>query len=109
MRGGYQKDFRRVNSLKERYFQQLTQGLLSKSSQKIHAFILAKICTLFFTHINPAIDEGYSQPQIKVMINELVIKEVENILSERNILNIYSDDILAMIYFLTGNCHINWD
>ncbi|XGA84108.1 hypothetical protein OEG92_03960 [Polaribacter sejongensis] len=43
------------------------------------------------------------------MINELVIKEVENILSERNILNIYSDDILAMIYFLTGNCHINWD
>lgn len=108
-RGGYQKDFNRVNPFKQRYFQLLTEGQLSNSTQKIHAFILAKICTLFITHINPAIDSGCSQSQIKVMINELVINKIESILSERNILNIYSDDILAMVYFLTGNCHINWD
>ncbi|WP_370629868.1 ABC-three component system protein [Zunongwangia sp. SCSIO 43204] len=23
--------------------------------------------------------------------------------------HIYKDDIMCMIYFLTGNCHINWN
>ena len=108
-RAGYEKQYWRVNHLKERYAKELTENELSKATQKIHAYILAQVWKLFLLHINPAIDEGYSKAQISKIMDEQVVKPVELMLSSKNVLNIYPDDIIGMIYFLTGNCHITWD
>ncbi|WP_299249473.1 ABC-three component system protein [uncultured Aquimarina sp.] len=109
LRAGYEKQYARVNHLKERYTKLYSENELSLATQKIHAHILAKIWTLFLTYVNPAIDEGYSKPQIAVIMNDQVIKPVEEIIAQKNVLNLDSSDIIGMIYFLTGNCHINWD
>ena len=108
-RAGYEKQFARVNYLKEKYAKELTQNELSKATQKIHAHILAKIWKLFLVNVNPAIDQGFSQVQISTIMDEKVLKPIEEMIAENNVLNIYPDDIVGMIYFLTGNCHINWD
>ncbi|TSE03528.1 ABC-three component system protein [Aquimarina algiphila] len=108
-RAGYEKQYKRVNYLKEKYSKLYSENELSLATQKIHAHILAKIWTLFLTYVNPAIDEGYSKTQISAIMNEQVIKPVEEIITQKNVLNLDSSDIVGMIYFLTGNCHINWD
>lgn len=108
-RAGFEKQYTRVNYLKEKYTKEFTEKELSKATQKIHAHILAEIWKLFLLHVNPAIDEGYSKIQISTIMHEKVIKPVEDMLSKKNVLNIGPDDIIGMIYFLTGNCHINWD
>jgi hypothetical protein len=108
--GGYSESYyKRANALKEKYAMQFSEDELSISAQKIHAYILAEVSYRFFLHINPFIEEGYSKVQISELINIKVVEPIEAILSQKNVLNIFKEDIMCMIYFLTGNCHINWN
>ena len=105
---GFENDIDFAQQLKEYYYKKITENNLSKATQKIHAFLLAKICILFNLCIKGAINDGVSKDVIREMIIEKVINPIQDMLGENNVLNLYDDDITAMIYFLTGNCHIRW-
>lgn len=108
--GGYSESYyKKAYALKERYAMNFSENELSVSAQKIHAYILAEVSYRFFLHINSFIEEGYSKPEIAELINIKVVEPIESILSQKNVLNLYKEDIMCMIYFLTGNCHINWN
>jgi hypothetical protein len=105
---GFQDDIPWAQQMKEYYYKKITENNLSKATQKIHAFLLARVCVLFNLHIKGAVNDGVSKEVIREMIIEKVIHPIQDMLGENNVLDLYDDDITAMIYFLTGNCHIRW-
>lgn len=106
--GGFEEDYQWAKEMKEYYFKKITTNDLSKASQKIHAFILARICVLFNIHVRGAINDGVPKEIVRDLIISKVVQPVQEMLGENNVLDLYDDDITAMIYFLTGNCHIKW-
>lgn len=105
---GFENDIDWAQQMKEYFYKKITENNLSKATQKIYAFLLARICVLFNLHIKGAVNDGVSKDTIREMIIEKVIQPVQDMLGENNVLDLYDDDITAMIYFLTGNCHIRW-
>lgn len=107
--GGFQNDYSWAKEMKEYYFKKITENSLSKATQKIHAFILARVCILFNFHVRGAINDGVPKDIIRKLIVTQVVQPVQAMLGENNVLDLYDDDIASMIYFLTGNCHIKWN
>ena len=107
--GGFQNDYDWAKKMKHYYYMKITENALSKATQKIHGFILAKICVLFNFHIRGAISDGVPKEITRELIITQVIQPIQEILGQDNILDLYDDDITSMIYFLTGNCHIKWN
>lgn len=105
---GYEDHYKFALRYKEMYWQLLTENDLSKATQKIHAFILARVSVLFILHIKGAINNGVSKEDVNDLIFNKVIFPIQEMLGENNVLDLYDDDIMSMIYFLTGNCHIRW-
>jgi hypothetical protein len=105
---GFEGDFTWARDMKELYFKKITENNLSKATQKIHAFLLARICVLFNLHIKGAINDGVSKDIVKDLLIQKVINPVQDMVGENNVLDLLDDDLMGMMYFLTGNCHINW-
>lgn len=105
---GYESDYQFAAKLKEDYTKYLASNNLSKATQKIHAFLLARIFVAFNLFIPTAVNEGKSKEELKQIIYDKIITPIEETLGIDNVLELYQDDVLAMIYFLTGNCHIKW-
>ena len=105
---GFENDIDWAQQMKEYFYKKITENNLSKATQKIYAFLLARIYVLFNLHIKGAVNDGVSKDVIREMIIVKVIQPVQDMLGENNVLDLYDDDITAMIYFLTGNCHIRW-
>lgn len=79
----------------------------SKTAQRIILITLTKLFTSFMQKIWPLILADKSRIEVDDAV-DLLIKDVHNYLGE-NKLELYTDDLLGLIYFLTGNCHIKWD
>ncbi len=95
-------------ALKERVTKKLLEFQFSENAQFLFALVLAEIFVNFDKIVRPAIKANRSQAEI----DSLVLKEVIDPVLEKledNVLNIYKDEILGFVYFLTGNCHIRWD
>lgn len=99
---------RRAISLKENAAKDLIKAPNSESAQKIYALILGEICTNFIGVVEPLIRLGKSRAEIDEAIHEHVISPAYESL-ETNPLLLTKSDILALYYFLAGNCHISWD
>lgn len=97
---------------KERYAKRLQLNRFFESAQWIDSQLFAKIKMDFEAFILPLIDDGSSKSKI---LKEVVIKVVHPVLDLINlegeddeVLNYNADDIFGMVYYLTGQCHINW-
>ncbi|PIB29214.1 hypothetical protein BFP78_00065 [Gaetbulibacter sp. 5U11] len=97
---------------KERYAKRLQLNRFFESAQWIDSQLFAKIKMDFEAFILPLIDNGSSKSEI---LKEVVIKVVQPVLDLINlegeddeVLNYNADDIFGMVYYLTGQCHINW-
>jgi len=93
---------------KEKFTKKLLKNEHSETAQHIYAFLLAKVYSRFETNIYPRLNEGHPEEYINQLINEFIIKPIEDLLGN-NLLHIYEDEINGMIYFLMGNCHIKWN
>ncbi|MBI5539788.1 MAG: hypothetical protein HY951_07000 [Bacteroidia bacterium] len=105
---GFQADYKWARDMKDYYYKKLTENNLSKATQKIHAFLLARLYVLFNFHIKGAINDGVPKEEVRELIIKKVIQPVQEMLGVNNVLELYEDDITAMVFFLTGNCHIRW-
>ena len=92
---------------KDIFCKKVEQYRLSKAAQQIFLYILTDVVTIFRYKIFPLICNNTEHEIIMSKINEEIIDFIQKKLGE-NILDIYSDCISGMLYFLTGNCHIKW-
>ena len=93
---------------KQRAAMIITRWQTSPVTQDIITQILSFIHSEFVQHVKPAIQEGKSRTEVEALIGEKVLAPTNAMLGE-NDLQITPTDVLGMLYFLGGNCHIRWD
>lgn len=79
----------------------------SLAAQDINVYILSKIHRSFLMEIYSLICDGEPELKIQSLITERIINPVKTELGS-NLFKYDEDDIMGMIFFLTGNCHIKW-
>ena len=76
-------------------------------AQDINVYILSKIHRGFMMEIYTLICNDEPESKIQAVITERIINPVKAELG-LNLFKYDEDDIMGMIFFLTGNCHIKW-
>lgn len=97
---------------KERFAKRLELNRFFESAQWIDSQLFGKIKMDFEAFILPLVNCGTSKDEI---FKELVLKVIYPVLDLINlegendeVLNYNADDIFGMVYYLTGQCHLNW-
>lgn len=97
---------------KEKYAKKAERFKFFESAQWIDCQLFAKILDEYNVHVMPLIIQGANQHQIMTVVSEKVVNpvlELINVEGEKDeVLNYDAEDIYGMIYYLTGQCHINW-
>jgi len=97
---------------KEKFAKRLEINKFFESAQWIDSQLFAIIKMKFEAHVDPLICNGSSKEEIlKVVVQHVIepVLEVINIEGENDeVLNYNAEDIFGMIYYLTGQCHLNW-
>lgn len=106
-KGNREDLIRDATYLKNKFSKLLVRGQLSISSQKIFCHILAHICTVFRMIVKPQIVAGVTKQQIEQTIYDEIINKIYAEISD-TMTDITQDHIHGMIYYLTGNCHLDW-
>lgn len=99
-------------SLKEKYAKRVVMGEMFLAQQRIDVAIFSIIDTNFDTYVFPLIMKNHPNDEVLIVLKEKVIQPILDILDregyEDDYLNYNANDILGMVYFLTGKCHLNW-
>ena len=97
---------------KEKFAKRLEINRFFESAQWIDSQLFAIIKMKFEAHVDPLICNGSTKEEILKAVVQNVIEpvlEVINIEGENDeVLNYNAEDIFGMIYYLTGQCHLNW-
>lgn len=95
--------------VKERFHKKLMKtSQYSEIAQDINVYLLTKVRRGFIMDIYNLICDNESEDKINLLITERIIKPVQEDLGI-NLFRYNEDDIMGMIFFLTGNCHIKWN
>lgn len=82
------------------------------SAQLINTHLFAEILLKFKEHIKPMIEANEEQQHIFSAVCRNVIDPILQKLNVEGFDDDYlcydAEDVLGMIYYLTGSCHINW-
>ncbi|MFV0225490.1 hypothetical protein OBJ96_10375 [Empedobacter falsenii] len=98
-----------AKSAKEKFHKKLIKtSQYSQIAQDINISILAKVKTGFMMEVYTLICNDAPQETIDRLITERIIKPVKEELG-KNLFRYDEEDIMGMIFFLTGNCHIKWN
>ncbi|HOO49745.1 MAG TPA: hypothetical protein PLK94_00500 [Alphaproteobacteria bacterium] len=95
-----------AEELKEEFAKILVKDNLSEQAQDAYVHILGKIKTLYESKVKPLMKEG--APLSDIESNILYVIEVIYEDLSGTILEYDYRQIKGMLYFLTGNCHIDW-
>ena len=92
---------------KHYYTKKLYEYQFYESAQNINIYLLGLIRMYFMNHVYPLILKGDNIESVNLILDE---KVVQPLLMEidGNTLGFKPEDIMGMIYFLTGNCRIKW-
>jgi hypothetical protein len=80
----------------------------SPIAQDILTYLLSEIYSNFLLEVTPSIEKNESRSVVDALINDKVINPALQLLGE-NDLGITKEDVLGLLFFLGGNCHIRWD
>lgn len=94
--------------LKSKFAKKLLKEELSISAQKAYAHILSYINTAFAAKVLPRIRNGEQFNAIDSSVMADIVEPVYGAVSTCS-LEITTDTIRGMLYYLTGNCYIRWD
>lgn len=97
-----------ASKLKEFAAKSVMKWQTSGAAQSIFLHILGKMHAEFLLHVTPAIQNGLPRQEVDALIGEKVVRPIEMMLGE-NDLGLTTADILGLLFFLGGNCHIRWD
>lgn len=97
---------------KQAYSKKCTRYQYFESAQRIDGYLYARLSHLFDTYVMPLIREGRPLPEVRQTVYEQVIQpvmeQVDTCGAQDRCLCYTEDDLYGMLYYLTGNCHINW-
>ena len=94
--------------LKENATKTIMKWQTSGVAQDILTFILSNIYSEFMLHVTPAIESGATRQEVDALISEKVIKPTAEILGDNDLM-LTPTDLLGLLFFLGGNCHVRWD
>lgn len=92
---------------KHRFSLKLASLQFSLQLRKVYHHILSMLVQRFRGGVLPLIYNNASFPEVDAAIMKLV-SEVYSYTSASKTLNLTETDIHAMVFFLTGNCHLRW-
>jgi hypothetical protein len=95
-------------ALKEQATKIILRFQTSRAAQELLAHVLAELYGRFMFEVKPSIQAGADRVTTDGLISEKVIGATLNDL-ENNVLGLKRTDLIGLVYFLTGNCHIRWD
>ncbi len=94
--------------LKEKFSKKLYKHTFSPMAQNIFVHILAMINSSFQLKIKPMIRESKSSRLVDKAIYDDIVEAIYFEVGNSE-LEINMDDIRGMLYYLTGNCYIEWE
>lgn len=97
-----------ANTLKQEATKLIMRTQTSPAAQTIIMHILCKLYVAHVMFVQPAVQSGRSREEVDSIVHDKVIAPVEAMLGA-NDLHISMADLLGLVYFLCGNCHIRWD
>lgn len=97
-----------ASRLKEEASKTIMRLQTSPVAQDIITLVLSQIYSNFVLLVTPAIEGGESRQIVDALINDKVISPAIDMLGENDLM-ITTEDILGLLFFLGGNCHIRWD
>jgi len=107
-----ENEIKRASERKQLYWKKYEKNRFYESAQKMDSQLFGKIIIDFETYIEPLINKNESKENIMLAISTNIVNPILDLLNEEGaadeILNYNAEEIYAMIYFLTGKCHINW-
>lgn len=97
-----------AEELKELMAKLIIKNQHYRSAQKIITLLLADVESIFNAQIKPKLSPDVSESDIKDLFRILLEQEIQDKLGE-NVLEIFNRQINGMVFFLTGNCHLEWE
>ena len=94
---------------KEQFAKQLYRTAFHPGLQEIYAEILGQIYSSFTYRIRPHISPDEPKGKTEAAIADLVDSICDQLAEAPPHLGIGHAEILGMLYYLTGNCYIDWD
>ena len=111
--GGFKpKRIKEAERLKELWSKEALRYADYPNAQDINLILYSKIVREFEVYITPMVEDGEPLRDIMVKIHEKIVKPTMELLDssgddDENLRYTY-DHIYGIIYYLTGNCHLNW-
>lgn len=94
---------------KERFAKQLKKTTFNPAIQEIYACILGEVYTNFNHRIKPKIASAKEPGSIENAIADLADTITSKISNAPSSLGVGMTEVVGMLYYLTGNCHLEWD
>lgn len=91
---------------KERIFKLVRRNAVSASARKKYRQFLSEVLTLFRLYVSPLIRSGADENIVNEAIHGKLLVPLSQQVEKNDLFNIA--DIHSAIYYLTGNCHIDW-
>lgn len=104
---GREDKIEEAESLKELFAKKLMKNRFSESAQHILSYILGRAYFLFQQNIRPMIENNKSNGEVDHAIYKEVIEVIFEELDE-NVLLMNYQEIIGVVYYLAGNCHVKW-
>lgn len=92
---------------KEMFRQKIERYRLFPAAQAIYAYLLGQVLTRFDTYVQPAIKAGKSEEEIIRLVHEEIVEAIVQSIPETEP-TCDHPSLHGMVYFLTGNCFIEW-
>lgn len=93
--------------MKERATKLILKYQTSYTAQKLLSYILAELYGRFTAEVRPTIQAGADRAAVDSQFSQIVGQTLSDL--EENVLGLIRTDLMGLMYFLTGNCHIRWD
>lgn len=94
-------------TLKDRFSRKLYKNQLSLSSQTIYLHVLAYISKTFRHKIKPLLIAEASDLDLQNAIFSDIVDHIYDQIADPTV-NLTMEDIEGMLYFLSGQCHLDW-
>lgn len=107
IKGGRKGELTAAESLKEKFAKLLTRNQFSEAAQRIYTYMLGNLYESFIAYVSPLIEKNEDKSIVDKVLFEKVLSPLMTLIDE-NHLHIHPPELRGMLYFLTGNCHIQW-
>ena len=80
----------------------------SPAAQDIFAYVLGELHTKYLMHVRPLVAAGNDRTTVDAAMELHVINPVATSM-EPSALGLTPKLILSLLFYLAGNCHVQWD